>query len=170
MPSGRSPRAAPELMLLAIDQGTSATKALLVGPDGGIRARGSAPVGLQHPQPGWVEQSADEIWDSVRAAVAACLEGRDAAAVQAVGFSTQRESLVLWDRATGAPLGPLLSWQDQRTAPHCARLREAGAGERVRAVSGPALAPLFSAPKGGSSPRAYRPDRGRGPRRGLRPG
>jgi glycerol kinase len=151
-------------MLLAIDQGTSATKALLVGPDGGIRARGSAPIGLQHPQPGWVEQSADEIWDSVRAAVAACLEGHDAAAVQAVGFSTQRESLVLWDRATSKPLGPLLSWQDQRTAPHCARLREAGAGERVRALSGLPLDPMFSAPKAGWLLDAHDPDRARSAR------
>src|SRR5215217_1513650 len=122
-------------MLLAIDQGTSATKAVLVDDTRHIMARGSAPVGQSHPQPGWVEQSATEIWDSVRAAVSDCLAGHDAAAVAAVGLSTQRESLVLWERASGAPVGPLLSWQDQRTAPHCARLRAQGAGERVRALS-----------------------------------
>ena len=106
-----------------------------------------APVGQSHPQPGWVEQSAAEIWDSVRAAVADCLARHDAAAVAAVGLSTQRESLVLWERGSGDAVGPLLSWQDQRTAPHCARLRREGAGDRVRALSGLPVDPMFSAPK-----------------------
>src|SRR3954451_9234223 len=105
--------------ILAIDQGTSATKAVLVDAGGAIVARGSAPVALHTPRPGWVEQDADEIWASVQAAVAACVSGQR---VVAVGLSTQRESLVLWDRPTGEPLGPLLSWQDQRT--DCAPLRE----------------------------------------------
>jgi glycerol kinase len=147
-------------MLLAIDQGTSATKAVLVGPDGSIRARGSAPVGQSHPQPGWVEQSAEEIWESVRAAVAACLAD-GTADPDAVGLSTQRESLVLWERVGGRPVGPLLSWQDQRTAPHCARLRAAGAGERVRAISGLPLDPMFSALKAGWLLDAHDPDRTR---------
>src|SRR5688572_16464466 len=107
-------------MLLAIDQGTSATKAAVVDVGGAIRARGSAPVGQSHPQPGWVEQSADAIWDSVRRAVAECL-GSAPPRIDAVGLSNQRESLVLWERATGVALGPMLSWQDRRTAPHCAR-------------------------------------------------
>ncbi len=148
-------------MLLAIDQGTSATKALLVDAAGQIVARGSAPVGQAHPQPGWVEQSATEIWDSVRTAVALCLDGQDGAAVAAVGLSTQRESLVLWERAGGAPVGPLLSWQDRRTAPHCARLRGEGAGERVRALSGLPLDPMFSAPKASWLLDAHDPDRAR---------
>lgn len=134
-------------MLLAIDQGTSATKAMLVDADGQIVARASVPVGQSHPQPGWVEQSAVEIWDSVRAVVADCLNAQAAAAVAAVGLSTQRESLVLWERSSGDPVGPLLSWQDQRTAPHCARLRREGAGDRVRALSGLPVDPMFSAPK-----------------------
>ena len=134
-------------MLLAIDQGTSATKAVLVDADGRSSLARRPPVGQSHPQPGWVEQSADEIWDSVRAAVADCLGAHDAAAVAAVGLSTQRESLVLWERGSGDAVGPLLSWQDQRTAPHCARLRREGAGDRVRALSGLPLDPMFSAPK-----------------------
>ena len=146
-------------MLLAIDQGTSATKALLVGPDGSVRARGAATVGQDHPQPGWVEQSPEEIWQSVRRAVQDCLADEDGAQVAAVGLSTQRESLALWDRADGSPRGPLLSWQDQRTAPHCARLRSAGAGERVRALSGLPLDPMFSAPKAAWLLDAHDPDR-----------
>src|SRR6201999_3452225 len=115
--------------ILAIDQGTSATKAVLVDASGAIVARGSAPVALSTPRPGWVEQDATEIWSSVRAAVAQCLGDRR---VAAVGLSTQRESLLLWDRRTGEPLGPMLSWQDQRT--DCAPLR--GHADEIRAISG----------------------------------
>src|SRR4051812_6250189 len=131
--------------ILAIDQGTSATKAVLVDAAGAIVARGSAPVRLSTPEPGWVEQDANEIWASVQAAVAACLTGVDPARVAAVGLSTQRESLLVWDRATGEPLGPMLSWQDQRTVADCARLREHD--EQVRAISGLPLDPMFSATK-----------------------
>src|SRR5215218_5415276 len=134
MRCGSCSRVTPEPVLLAVDQGTSATKALLVDGAGDIVARGAAPVGQAHPRPGWVEQSAIEIWHSVRAAIAACLDGHDASSVAAVGFSTQRESLVLWERATGAPVGPLLSWQDQRTTAASERLRGEGAAPVVRAV------------------------------------
>jgi glycerol kinase len=133
--------------LLAVDQGTSATKAALVDERGEIVAQASAPVGMAHPRPGWAGQSADEIWDSVRAAVAECLSGRDPRTVAAVGLSTQRESLVLWDRRTGEPLGPLLSWQDRRTADACAELRAQGAADEVFATSGLPIDPMFSAPK-----------------------
>jgi glycerol kinase len=148
-------------MILAIDQGTSATKAVLVDASGAIVARGAAPIGQAHPHPGWVQQSAHEIWHSVLTAVAACLAGQEPRPWQAVGLSTQRESLVLWDRRTGAPLGPLLSWQDQRTAPHCARLRAAGAGDVVRRLSGLPLDPMFSALKAGWLLDAYDPVRER---------
>src|SRR4051794_28067254 len=128
--------------ILAIDQGTSATKAVLVDAGGAIVARASAPVGLLTPRPGWVEQDANAIWASVQAAVADCVGDRR---VAAVGLSTQRESLLLWDRATGRPRGPMLSWQDQRTVADCARLHEHG--EQVRALSGLYLDPMFSATK-----------------------
>jgi len=154
-------------MLLAIDQGTSATKAVLVDAAGRVVARGSASVAQSHPQPGWVEQSATEIWDSVRAAVADCLAGQDAASVAGVGLSAQRESLVLWARSSGEPVGPLLSWQDQRTAAHCGRLRAEGAGERVRSLSGLPVDPMFSAPKATWLLDAHDPDRSRSRRGGL---
>jgi glycerol kinase len=139
--------AAPEPLLLAVDQGTSSTKAVLVDAAGAIVAHGSAPLSQSHPQPGWVEQSADAIWETARAAVAACHADRDPARIAAVGLSTQRESLVLWERESGRPVGPLLSWQDQRTASECAWLRSRGAGELVRAASGLPLDPMFSALK-----------------------
>jgi glycerol kinase len=127
--------------VLAIDQGTSATKAVLVDAAGEIVARGSAPVSLSTPRPGWVEQDAEEIWASVRSAVGQCLRGGQA--VAAVGFSTQRESLLLWDRRTGEPLGPMLSWQDQRT--DSTTLRDHA--DEIRAISGLPLDPMFSAAK-----------------------
>src|SRR3954452_10977222 len=97
--------------ILAIDQGTSATKAVLVDAAGAIVARGSAPVSLSTPRPGWVEQDAAEIWAAGQPAVAQCrCDGKE---VAAVGLRAQRASLLLWIRRPGEPLGPMLSWQDQ---------------------------------------------------------
>jgi glycerol kinase len=148
-------------MLLAVDQGTSATKAILVDHAGAIVARAAASVALATPRAGWVEQSAEEIWRSVQAAVAQCLADQDPSAVTAVGLSTQRESLVLWERGSGLPLGPLLSWQDQRTTADCERLRETGAGDLVADVSGLPLDPMFSALKARWLLDQYDPDRAR---------
>ncbi|MDH6629151.1 glycerol kinase [Streptomyces sp. LBL] len=134
-------------LVLAVDQGTSATKAVLVDVRGDIVALGSAPVALSTPAPGWVEQSAEEIWQSCRRAVAQCLDGQDATRVAAVGLSTQRESLLLWERATGTPLSPLVSWLDKRTAGDPALLRALDSADLVRDISGLPLDPMFSAPK-----------------------
>ncbi|AXG82453.1 glycerol kinase [Streptomyces paludis] len=138
---------APGPLLLAVDQGTSATKALLVDPAGTVVAAASAPLGSAHPRPGWVEQSAEEIWQSVTTAVRGCLAGQDPARVAGLGLSTQRESLLLWERATGEPAGPVLGWQDRRTAAGCARLTAEGAGPEIRATTGLPLDPMFSALK-----------------------
>jgi glycerol kinase len=137
----------PAPLILAIDQGTSSTKALLVDAAGAVAARGTAPLGESHPRTGWVEQDPAAIWDSVRAAVAACLDGQDPHRVAAVGFSTQRESLLMWDRRTGAALSPLISWQDQRTGPVCEALRTPETEALVRRRSGLPLDPMFSAAK-----------------------
>jgi glycerol kinase len=101
--------------LLAIDQGTSATKCVLVDDRGRIVAKAAAALGERYPQPGWVEQDAAEIWTSVREAVQACLAQAGGVRVAAVGLSTQRESALVWDRQTGQAITPVLSWQDQRT-------------------------------------------------------
>ncbi|WP_243745126.1 FGGY family carbohydrate kinase [Streptomyces hainanensis] len=152
-------------MLLAVDQGTSATKAVLLTTSGTVLATASAPLTTAHPRPGWVEQSADEVWESVVAAIRACLVGQDAARVAAVALSTQRESCLLWERATGRPLGPLLGWQDRRTADVHARLSADGAGPGVRAATGLPLDPMFSALKAGWLLDAHDPARA-GARRG----
>ncbi|GIM91005.1 FGGY family carbohydrate kinase [Paractinoplanes toevensis] len=132
-------------LVLAIDQGTSATKCLLVDAAGAVVRQASAPVPIRYPQPGWVEQDAVEILDSVLAAAARCLDGVPRGAVRAVGLSTQRESAVVWDRRTGLPAGPVLGWQDQRALGVCDGLRKDA--DRVRAISGLPLDPMFSAAK-----------------------
>jgi glycerol kinase len=148
-------------LVLAIDQGTSSTKAVLVDAGGGVVARASAPLGERQPRPGWVEQDAVELWHSVQRAVADCVDPGLAHRIEAVGLSTQRESLVLWDRRTGEPLGPLVSWQDQRTTARCHDLIGAGAGRMVREVSGMPLDPMFSALKAGWLLDTYDPERRR---------
>jgi glycerol kinase len=148
-------------LVLAVDQGTSSTKALLVDAGGRVVARAAVPVSESQPRPGWVEQSAEELWQSVRRAVAACVTPEHAPHVAGVGFSTQRESLVLWERRTGEPVGPLLSWQDQRTAAQCHELAATGAAGLVRAVSGMPLDPMFSALKARRLLDHHDPDRRR---------
>ncbi len=133
-------------MILAVDQGTSSTKAVLVGADGVVVARGRAAVSCAYPQPGWVEQDADEIWLSVLTAVAQCLAQAPDAHPAALALSNQRESAVVW-RRDGTPAGPLIGWQDARTEPACARLRAAGAAPLVESSTGLALDPMFSATK-----------------------
>jgi len=133
--------------VLSIDQGTTNSKAILVGEDGAIVARGSAPVPISHPRSGWVEQDANAIWRSVEQAIGACLAEIDDTEVAAIGISNQRESVLAWNRRTGEPLVPVITWQCRRTADACEKLREAGHEERVIALTGLPLDPLFPAPK-----------------------
>ena len=148
-------------LVLAIDQGTSATKAVVVDEAGTIQGRASVPLSQHHPEPGWAEQDPLEIWRSAQQAVQALLADVDPSQVVAVGLSTQRESTVLWDRATGQPLGPVLGWQDTRAAALCARLRAAGHAERVRSITGLPLDAMFSAGKASVLLDQYDPDRSR---------
>jgi glycerol kinase len=138
---------ADDSLILAIDEGTSSAKCLLVDTRGRVVARGSAPLGETHPQPGWVEQDPGEIWDCVRAAVRDVFKAHDPKKVVAVGLSVQRESVVMWDRVTRQALSPVLSWQDQRTAAVCEGMRTPLIDRMVRAKSGLPLDPMFSALK-----------------------
>lgn len=133
--------------ILAIDQGTSATKCVLVDAQGRIVAKATAPLGERYPHAGWVEQDAEEIWQSARTAVADCLAQSPQASVAAVGLSTQRESALIWERSTRKPVTPLLSWQDQRTVGLRDRLAADGVAAMVRERSGLPLDPMFSALK-----------------------
>lgn len=137
----------PTKLILAIDQGTTNTKGLLIDRSGRVAARASRPLAISFPQPGWVEQDAVALWESVIGVAGDCVEQAGGAGIAAIAISNQRESVVVWDRRTGAPVGPCVVWQCRRTAPFCARLREAGAEEEIRRRSGLTLDPLFSASK-----------------------
>jgi glycerol kinase len=133
--------------ILAIDQGTTNSKAVLVSEGGGILGRGSAPVGIEHPQPGWVEQDPQRIWTSVQEAIAQCLGGAQDVKVLGIAISNQRESVTVWDARTGKPLGPVISWQCRRTAETCAALSGEGHTVRVKELTGLPIDPMFPAPK-----------------------
>ncbi|MEU8354708.1 FGGY family carbohydrate kinase [Nonomuraea sp. NPDC048882] len=151
--------------VLGVDQGTSATKAILVDTSGEPVSVASAPLSRRDPGPGRVEQDGEELWRGVLDAVAKCLAGLPPGGrVAAVGLSVQRESVLLWDRATGEPLGPLVSWQDRRGAELCARLAAEGAARRVRRISGLPLDPMFSAAKAAWLLDRHDPGRGRAAR------
>lgn len=129
--------------ILAIDEGTTNSKAVLVSVDGTIVSTGSSPVPIVHPQPGWVEQNADEIWSATCKAIDICLKEAPDAEVTALGISNQRESILLWNRKTGEPLGPVVTWQCRRTAAKCEQLKQAGCESDVIARTGLPLDPLF---------------------------
>jgi glycerol kinase len=139
--------AEPEL-ILALDQGTSSSRAIVF--DRGARVRGSGQVELpaSYPRPGWVEQDAVAILDTqVRAARAALdVAGVTARDVRAIGITNQRETTVAWD-SSGTPLGPAIVWQDRRTSDRCAALRASGLEPSVRARTGLLFDPYFSATK-----------------------
>ena len=109
--------------------------------------RSQIPISQATPNPGWVEQDAEEIWKSIQQAIAAAVSDDLVGNVVSVGFSTQREACVIWDRKTGEPVTPLLSWQDQRTAGLCEELSDAGHAPLIREKSGLPLDPMFSAVK-----------------------
>jgi glycerol kinase len=134
-------------VILAVDQGTTNSKAALISADGRLVSGGSAPVGISSPRHGWVEQNANRIWTSVLEAMAACLEGAPDAGIAGVALSTQRESVVGWRASTGEPLGPVIGWQDRRTASWCSEALTEHDGRLVNARTGLRIDPMFSAPK-----------------------
>jgi glycerol kinase len=133
--------------VLAIDQGTTNTKALLIDAAGRVVARASVPVAVTHPKAGWAEQSGEAIWQSVQAAVGECLTARPDIKLASIGISNQRESVLIWDRATGAPLGPCVTWQCGRSAERLAPLRRPEVEQLVTERTGLGLDPLFPAAK-----------------------
>ena len=136
-------------VLLALDQGTSSSRAIVFDESGTALAMAQQEFHQSYPQPGWVEHDALEIWhtqlDCARRALASAgLSARD---VAAIGIANQRETTVLWDRRNGQPLAPAIVWQDRRTVPACEALRAAGHAGLIRARSGLELDAYFSATK-----------------------
>jgi glycerol kinase len=136
------------MSVLAIDAGTTGVTALIVAADGTVAGRGYQEFPQYFPEPGWVEHLPEGIW---QAALAACGRALDTAAgappVSCVGLTNQRETAVVWDRATLAAPRRAIVWQDRRTAAECTRLREAGHEERITALTGLRLDPYFTATK-----------------------
>lgn len=139
--------AAGSPVVVAVDQGTSATKAIIMDSTGDILGRAHVSLTQQHPQPGWVEQDPLVVMNSVMSAIADSLEPLDSAKVLGIGLSTQRESVMIWDKTSGQPLGPLLGWQDRRTAERAKELTRDGAGPAVQRSCGLPIDPMFSALK-----------------------
>jgi len=129
-------------VVLAIDQGTTGTTCLLVDSDLAIRGRGYAPLPQHFPQPGWVEHDPEEIWQSVLAAADQALRS-DAARPTCLAITNQRETTVVWERATGRPVHNAIVWQDRRTAGRCRELP----ADLLRARTGLVPDPYFSATK-----------------------
>lgn len=134
-------------LILAIDQGTTTTKAILVDSGGRVVARAARPMAIEYPRPGWVQQDAEAIWQAVRECIEDSLVDAGAPPVVAIGISNQRESGLIWERSSGRPLGPVVTWQCRRSAEVCEELRAAGHADDIEARTGLPLDPGFTAGK-----------------------
>lgn len=135
--------------LLALDQGTTSSRAIIFDTQGQIVATAQKPFTLSTPHAGWVEQDAVEIWDTQIgcAQEAMATAGLLAKDIKAIGIANQRETTVLWHKKTGKPIAPAIVWQDRRTAQWCQSLKDQGVEERVQALTGLLIDPYFSAGK-----------------------
>jgi glycerol kinase len=135
--------------VLAIDQGTTGTKVLVLDRSLRVRARVSQEFPQHFPKPGWVEHDLEEVWRSTLATLAKALRAAHAKPreIAAIGITNQRETSGLWDRATGRPIHRAIVWQDRRTTGECAALKEAGREPFVRERTGLVLDPYFSGTK-----------------------
>ncbi len=136
-------------MILAIDQGTTGSTCIVFDERAEPVGRAYREFEQHFPQPGWVEHDAREIWEVTQAVAGEALAdaGVRAGELEAVGIANQRETVCVWDPATGEPLHRAIVWQDRRTAERCAELREAGHEGLIRARTGLVLDPYFSATK-----------------------
>jgi len=135
--------------VLAIDQGTTGSRALVIDAAGTLLGTAYQEFPQYFPEPGWVEHDAEEIWTSVISTIGQALEaaGRAACDVSAIGITNQRETTVVWDRASARPVARAIVWQDRRTSARCAELKRLGHEPSVRSRTGLVLDPYFSATK-----------------------
>ena len=139
----------PKKYILALDQGTTSSRAILFDRGGRAVASAQQELTQHYPQPGWVEHDANEIWRSQLGVAQEALRKAGASGddVAAIGVTNQRETTVLWDRKTGEPIAPAIVWQDRRTAAACDALTAQGAGPTIQAKTGLLIDPYFSATK-----------------------
>ncbi len=135
--------------VLAIDQGTTGTTALLFDEKTTLRGRGYSEFAQHYPKPGWVEHDPEEIWTVTREVIKAALEqaGIAPADLAAIGITNQRETTVIWERISGKPIAPAIVWQCRRTSETCERLKKEGHESMIRSKTGLLLDPYFSATK-----------------------
>ncbi len=135
--------------ILAIDQGTTSTRSIIFDADARAVASAQREFEQHYPERGWVEHDPEDIWRDTLATAreAVAKSGIGAAGIAAIGITNQRETVVVWDRATGAPIHNAIVWQDRRTAETCARLKADGAEPLVRERTGLLLDPYFSGTK-----------------------
>lgn len=135
--------------ILAIDQGTTGSTALLVGHDLCVHGQHTVDFPQHFPRPGWVEHDPEEIWASVREAVVTLLaaSGTASGQIAAIGITNQRETTLLWERAGGKPVANAIVWQCRRSADICQRLKQAGLESHYRSHTGLVLDPYFSGTK-----------------------
>ncbi|CAD5109165.1 glycerol kinase GlpK [Zestomonas carbonaria] len=137
------------LYLLAIDQGTTSSRAIVFSAQGLPVARAQQEFKQYFPRDGWVEHDGEEIWLTTLKVCREAIEqsGLEAAEIAAIGITNQRETTLVWDARTGAPIHPAIVWQDRRTADYCAELKAAGHEADVAARTGLLIDPYFSATK-----------------------
>lgn len=135
--------------VLALDQGTTSSRAVIFDRAGQVRAQAQQEFAQHFPKPGWVEHDPEDIWETTRrTAIAAVADANlTGAQIAAIGLTNQRETTLLWDRATGKPLARAIVWQDRRTAVMCARLKKAGHERVFLRKTGLLLDPYFSGTK-----------------------
>src|ERR1700722_19938128 len=136
-------------LILAIDQGTTGTTALVVSLEGETLGRVTVEFPQHFPKPGWVEHDANDIWSSVGRAVTGALEAAKVvgSAIRAIGITNQRETTLVWDRKTGKPIARAIVWQCRRTAGVCDELKKRGHEPRVREKTGLVIDAYFSGTK-----------------------
>lgn len=134
--------------ILSIDQGTTNTKAMLVDINGSVKSIASYPVPFIYPKPGWVEQNPSDIWDSVLKAIGDCLKQIENPEIAAIAITNQRESILLWERKTGMPVGPCITWGCSRTKEYLNKLSSQGLSSVIKNHTGLMINTLFSSSKG----------------------
>ena len=135
--------------ILAIDQGTTSTRAILFDDQAQIIALSQKELMLHYPENGWVEQNPEDIWEDTKYVCQDVLDssGINVQDISAIGITNQRETLVLWDRETGKPVCNAIVWQDRRTADYCNHLKQEGYEDMIRQKTGLLLDPYFSGTK-----------------------
>jgi glycerol kinase len=133
--------------ILAIDQGTTSSKVLVMDTSLNSVAEKSTPFEQHFPKPGWVEHDLNQIWESVVASIEFCVSKVDAKKISAIGITNQRETICFWDRATTNPLARAIVWQDRRTADRCDELKKKNLESTVQKKTGLLLDPYFSGTK-----------------------